>query len=64
MNLVDLVNKNYMSKNVESFDTFKSGDTINVSVRIKEGRNLGFKNSKVLLSQLKVVLKLSMVTLE
>ena len=37
MNLVDLVNKNYTSKNVENFPSFKSGDTISVSVRITEG---------------------------
>ena len=32
MNLVDLVNKNYMNKNIEQFDAFKAGDTVNVSV--------------------------------
>lgn len=37
MNLVDLVNKNYLSKNVEKFADFKSGDTVSVSVRITEG---------------------------
>lgn len=37
MNLVDLVNKNYTSKNVEKFPAFKAGDTVSVSVRIKEG---------------------------
>ena len=37
MNLVDQVNKNYLSKNIEKFDDFKAGDTVNVSVRIKEG---------------------------
>lgn len=37
MNLVDLVNKNYTSKNVENFPSFKSGDTVSVSVRITEG---------------------------
>ena len=37
MNLVDLVNKNYFNKNVEKFPAFKSGDTVAVSVRIKEG---------------------------
>lgn len=37
MNLVDLVKKNYTSKNVESFPEFKAGDSISVSVRIKEG---------------------------
>jgi large subunit ribosomal protein L19 len=37
MNLVDLVNKNYANKNVESFPEFKAGDTVSVDVRIKEG---------------------------
>lgn len=37
MNLVDLVNKNYKSENVEKFPAFKAGDTVAVSVRIKEG---------------------------
>lgn len=37
MNLVDLVNKNYFNKNVETFPEFKAGDTVSVSVRIKEG---------------------------
>lgn len=37
MNLVDLVNKNYTSKNVESFPKFKAGDSVSVSVRITEG---------------------------
>lgn len=37
MNLVDLVNKNYFNENVEKFPEFKPGDTVSVSVRIKEG---------------------------
>lgn len=37
MNLVDVVNKNYLSKNVEKFPAFKAGDTVAVSVRITEG---------------------------
>ncbi len=37
MNLVDLVNKNYTSKNVEKFPAFKAGDSVSVSVRITEG---------------------------
>lgn len=37
MNLVDVVNKNYLSKNVEKFPKFKAGDTVAVSVRISEG---------------------------
>ncbi len=38
MNLVDLVNKNYLSKNIEKFPAFKAGDTVSVSVRIVEGK--------------------------
>lgn len=37
MNLVDLVNKNYVSKNIETFPDFRAGDTVSVSVRITEG---------------------------
>ena len=37
MNLVDLVNKNHMSKFAESFPEFRAGDTVSVSVRISEG---------------------------
>ena len=37
MNLVDVVNKNYMSKNVENFPDFKAGDSVAVSVKITEG---------------------------
>lgn len=37
MNLVDVVNKNYLNKNVENFPEFKAGDTVSVSVRITEG---------------------------
>ena len=37
MNLVDVVNKNYLSKNIEKFPAFKAGDTVSVSVRITEG---------------------------
>ena len=37
MNLVDVVNKKYLSKNLESFPDFKAGDTVSVSVRITEG---------------------------
>jgi large subunit ribosomal protein L19 len=37
MNLIDKVNEQHLSKNVEKFPKFKSGDTVAVSVRIKEG---------------------------
>lgn len=38
MNLLDVVKKNYESKNVENFPQFKAGDTISVSVKITEGK--------------------------
>lgn len=37
MNLVDHVTKKHLSKHTESFPEFKAGDTVSVSVRIKEG---------------------------
>jgi large subunit ribosomal protein L19 len=37
MNLVDLVQKNHVSKNVEKFPEFRPGDSVAVSVRITEG---------------------------
>lgn len=37
MNLIDVVNNNYKSKNVESFPEFRAGDNVEVSVRIQEG---------------------------
>lgn len=37
MNLVDLVNKQHMSKFAESFPEFRAGDSVSVSVRISEG---------------------------
>ena len=37
MNLVDLVEKNYQNENVKSFPEFRTGDTIAVHCRIKEG---------------------------
>jgi large subunit ribosomal protein L19 len=37
MNLVELVNKKYVSPNVEKFPDFRTGDSVAVSVRIKEG---------------------------
>ncbi|MFG1484097.1 50S ribosomal protein L19 [Halobacteriovorax sp. GFR7] len=38
MNLVDVVNENYKNANVESFPTFKTGDTVAVHARITEGQ--------------------------
>ena len=37
MNLVDLVQKNYISKNVAKFPDFRPGDSVSVAVRITEG---------------------------
>ena len=37
MNLVDVVNTSYANENVKSFPEFKSGDTVAVHVKIKEG---------------------------
>lgn len=37
MNLVDVVNQNYQSENVNSFPEFRTGDTVAVNYRIKEG---------------------------
>ena len=37
MNLIDKVNAKHVSPNVENFPHFRSGDTLAVHVRIKEG---------------------------
>jgi large subunit ribosomal protein L19 len=37
MNLVDVVNADHLSPNVETFPHFRSGDTVAVHARIKEG---------------------------
>ncbi|OUR94881.1 50S ribosomal protein L19 [Halobacteriovorax marinus] len=37
MNLVDIVEKDHLSKNVENFPEFRTGDTLAVYARIKEG---------------------------
>jgi large subunit ribosomal protein L19 len=37
MNLVDLVEKKYANPNAPKFPEFKTGDTVEVGVRIKEG---------------------------
>jgi large subunit ribosomal protein L19 len=37
MTLVDLVQKNHGSKNIEKFPDFRTGDSVAVSVRITEG---------------------------
>ncbi|MGK0367014.1 MAG: large subunit ribosomal protein L19 [Thermoproteota archaeon] len=38
MNLVDLVNKDHMNPNKANFPEFRTGDTVEVSVRITEGK--------------------------
>lgn len=37
MNLIDTVNECYVNENIKSFPEFKSGDSVAVHVRIKEG---------------------------
>lgn len=37
MNLVELVEKNYSNENASKFPEFRTGDTVEVGVRIKEG---------------------------
>lgn len=37
MNLIDVVEKKYANPNVAKFPNFKTGDTVEVAVRIKEG---------------------------
>jgi large subunit ribosomal protein L19 len=39
-----LLTKTTLSKNVEKFPEFKAGDTVNVSVRIKEGNKSRIQN--------------------
>ena len=37
MNLIDLVEKKHSNPNISKFEAFKTGDTVEVAVRIKEG---------------------------
>lgn len=37
MNLVDVVKNDHLNKNVEKIPSFKSGDTVSVHAKIKEG---------------------------
>lgn len=37
MNLIDVVEKKYANPNASKFEPFKTGDTVEVAVRIKEG---------------------------
>ncbi len=55
-NLIDLVNQQHMNKEVSKFPAFRTGDTINVGVKITEGEKtrtqffqgtcIAFKNPK------------------
>jgi large subunit ribosomal protein L19 len=40
MNLVDVVNEKYTNENVEKFPSFRSGDTVAVHAKIKEGNKV------------------------
>ncbi len=44
MNLIDLVEKKYSNPNAEKISTFRTGDTIEVAVRIKEGEKTRIQN--------------------
>ncbi len=44
MNLVDLVNQKYSSPKAKEFPEFRTGDTVEVAVRIKEGEKTRIQN--------------------
>jgi len=44
MNLIDLVEKKHSNPNAEKILTFRTGDTIEVAVRIKEGEKTRIQN--------------------
>ena len=44
MNLVDLVEKHHANPNATKFPAFKTGDTVEVAVRIKEGEKTRIQN--------------------
>lgn len=44
MNLIDVVEKNYANPNATKFPAFKTGDTVEVAVRIKEGEKTRIQN--------------------
>ena len=44
MNLVELVEKKYANPNASKFEAFKTGDTVEVAVRIKEGEKTRIQN--------------------
>lgn len=49
MNLVDIVNKDHMNENVKTLPAFRTGDTVNVLVKIVEievAEKKGSKNAK------------------
>lgn len=49
MNLLDIVNKDHMNENVKTLPEFRSGDTVNVQVKIVEievAEKKGSKNAK------------------
>lgn len=44
MNLIDLVEKKYANPNTSKLPAFKTGDTVEVAVRIKEGEKTRIQN--------------------
>lgn len=44
MNLIDLVEKKYANPNASKLPAFKTGDTVEVAVRIKEGEKTRIQN--------------------
>lgn len=44
MNLIQLVEKKYLDPRVETFPEFRTGDTVEVAVRIKEGEKTRIQN--------------------
>jgi large subunit ribosomal protein L19 len=44
MNLIDVVEKKYSNPNATKFAAFKTGDTVEVAVRIKEGEKTRIQN--------------------
>ena len=44
MNLIDVVEQKYRNPNTSKFEAFKTGDTVEVAVRIKEGEKTRIQN--------------------
>lgn len=44
MNLIELVEQKYKNPNTSKFEAFKTGDTVEVAVRIKEGEKTRIQN--------------------